>query len=448
MMIPINFLIIICVATPVRACDDDHQESCNPASVQAPTLIQQKIAALDAAASCPGIYRGWVYGKQDSCDLPIDPKFKWNQGIMQDWNWCCQEVCGELYTAHCFVTIWNEKEWKDRFNKHGFRWGGDFGWSGWYCSDRNVCRYKDKDRTKNDMDKLAREKVSQHYKEKDRELREKRAQQEREWQEKRVQNEGDLAQKVQQLEDRMQQNQQWADTRIQDQDRRVSELEHLVPNLEQHIKNLQEDGGSLKDSMRQQMKANWAAGRYTFMGQCKHGQLVEEAKRTVDDQCGQCDPGYELTVGDTGDSPPTCERKVACQCTGRSNQFKCSDGSENFCASDEECYRGTDEWWTKESWHEGCKLASCHCTGNQNQYQCSDGSESYCKETEACFRKKDEMWTKGNWSEGCKEACRCTGQDNQFECSNGDLKHCASHQNCYRDKEEWWTMGAWGEGCQ
>ena len=117
--------------------------------------------------------------------------------------------------------------------------------------------------------------------------------------------------------------------------------------------------------------------------------------------------GSNICVFDTSETTCTCDRPGGGG-SGGANSYSCSDHSYGACASGEICY--AYEPFKKGSWKDGCKTipdasVKCKCahpgsgsSGGKNGYKCDDGTDGFCASDETCFA---YVFEKGDWSSGC-----------------------------------------------
>jgi len=183
-------------------------------------------------------------------------------------------------------------------------------------------------------------------------------------------------------------------------------------------------------------------------------------------QAGGCVGGCIGTHVNLRSAAEACWCKTPGQGTSGYNGFSCMDGTENWCASNEECYQ------TGFFPHgEGCRYVApaptpppptpppaptqCYCrtpgqgTDYYNGYTCDDGTESWCLSGQECY-------LNGWWELGqsyppyaCRTPtptyclCRTPGQGtsgyNGYDCDDGTDGWCQGHQECYLNG--WWPQG-------
>jgi len=232
--------------------------------------------------------------------------------------------------------------------------------------------------------------------------------------------------------------------------REVRDKEH-EDKINQHEDEINELTQAM-DRLRVQRLASWESGRYVFMGLCKHGMLVEESKRTMDDQCGQCNPGYKLTDAVTDGSPPTCELFMGL-CKHGMLAEEADRTMDDQCGQCEPAYQLTDAVTdgsppTCEPRPTAGRICRCLST---TSYICTATVNPHrrCSSGEVCYQRSwSRVASLDEPAEICKVACQCTGHGNQFKCSDGHTAYCASGQECYRRSDEWWTKGAYDEACK
>jgi len=190
----------------------------------------------------------------------------------------------------------------------------------------------------------------------------------------------------------------------------------------------------------------------------KQGTSGNNEYECSDGSSGYCDPNQECYA--TGSFtkfswsqgcrvPPTCKCTTPGQGTIHKNGISCTDGFSPYCASNQECYQTNSV--ARASYTSLCRVPKCSCTTpgtgtvNKNGYKCTDGSNGWCSSSQECYKSTSYSVQKSSSSvmrsKLCRKpdyTCKCqtpgegTSGKNRYTCTDQSSGYCASSEECYK----------------